>query len=59
MCCKNEFHNVRDNQNNPCFCKMESMILSKKKRVELLKNYLTELQEKESDIKETIKELEA
>ncbi len=59
MCCKNEYHNMADQESNSCSCRMKSEFLSKKKKIESLKNYLSELEEKALDVKEYIKELEA
>ncbi len=58
MCCKNEFHNMAGRESNSCSCHTKSEFLSKKKKIESLKNYLSELEEKALDVKEYIKELE-
>jgi hypothetical protein len=54
---QNQFHHFSGGREN-CACREDNNFLSKKKKIESLKQYLTKLEEKSDDIKEYIKELE-
>jgi hypothetical protein len=59
MCNKEKyFHHSMGQREEFCPCKEESSFLSKKKKIESLKQYLEKLEEKSEDIKEYIKEIE-
>ncbi len=60
MCGHRHQHTAQFGQKDcSCSCNMKSPYLSTKKRVEMLKNHLKEVEDKADDIKEYIKELEA
>jgi hypothetical protein len=59
MCNKeNSVYDLMDQRSQFCSCPKKHGFLSKKKQIESLKQYLTELEEKAEDIKEYIGELE-
>ncbi len=60
MCHSNHYSFGNAMRNNcSCSCKKGTDVLSKKKRVQVLKQYQDELLEKADDIKEYIKEIES
>ncbi len=59
MCAnENSVYNMTDQKSCYCGCKIKTGFVNKKKKIELLKRHLAEIEDKALDIKEYIKELE-
>ncbi len=59
MCCQNSgLHNLNNPAKCLCHCNSNETFLSRKKRLEALKQNLAELEAKADDLREFIKELE-